>query len=271
MLKRVYLEITNSCNLSCSFCTYDKGTRFLSLEEIDDYTSQIKPYCDYIYLHILGEPLLHPSFNKILDILSAKGFKLQLVTNGVLLDRYPDILSHEFLRKLSISLHSINNLNIGQSYFDSIDNLISNNEGTKLELRFYDRNSLSPMLSQYLERLKNDYGFNETVRKNSYMLKENVYIYFEELFKWPSLDNQYIGDSGTCHGAIDMIAISSNSDVTVCCLDPQCQNKIGNLKKDTLKDILHSDAYLRYVDDFRNHRISSPLCQRCSYRLRFGK
>ena len=68
-MKRVYLEITDACNLRCPFCAYEKGNSFMSLDQIDDYTSQIKPFCNYIYLHILGEPLLHPDFEKILDIL----------------------------------------------------------------------------------------------------------------------------------------------------------------------------------------------------------
>lgn len=77
MLKRVYLEITNACNLDCPFCTNNKGHHFLSLKEIDDYTSQIKNVCDYIYLHILGEPLLHPDFEEILYLLDRKELKLQ--------------------------------------------------------------------------------------------------------------------------------------------------------------------------------------------------
>ena len=102
-MKRIYLEITNACNLNCPFCSYDKGHSFLTLEEIDNYLTQIKEFCDYIYLHILGEPLLHPDFNRILDLLDSKEMHLQLVTNGTLLSRYPDLLRHSCLRKLSIS------------------------------------------------------------------------------------------------------------------------------------------------------------------------
>ena len=65
-MKRVYLEITNACNLNCSFCTNKKGTNFMSLDDIDNYLNQIKEFGNYIYLHVLGEPLLHPNFNEIL-------------------------------------------------------------------------------------------------------------------------------------------------------------------------------------------------------------
>ena len=267
-MKRVYLEITNSCNLNCPFCTYEKGNSFLTMEEIDDCLKQIKPYCDYIYLHMLGEPLLHPDFEKVLNLLDDYGFKLQLVSNGTLLYKYPDILKHSCLRKLSISLHSVNNLNIADSYFETIDQLIQDNEKV-IELRFYDRENLDERLRNYLNELKKRYGYSDTKRLNSYKLKENLYIYFEKMFKWPDINDPIISENGTCHGAIDMIAINSNLDVTICCLDPKALNRIGNLKKDKLKDILESKEYLEYIDSFRKHQLRSDLCRRCSYRERF--
>ena len=89
------------------------------------------------------------------------------------------------------------------------------------------------------------------------------------MFKWPDINDPIISENGTCHGAIDMIAINSNLDVTICCLDPKAVNRIGNLKKDKLKDILESKEYLEYIDSFRKHQLRSDLCRRCSYRERF--
>ena len=270
-MKRVYLEITNACNLNCPFCTNEKGNRFLSYEQIDDYTSQIKSYCDYIYLHILGEPLLHPDFEKILNLLDEKEFKLQLVTNGTLLNKYPDLLSHKCLRKLSISIHSVNNVKIDETYFETINKLIEQDSNINIELRFYNKDKLDDKLSSYLNELKDRYSFEITPKQNSFRLKGSTYVYFEELFRWPNINDEVISYQGSCHGAIDMIAINSNSDVTICCLDPKAFNKLGNLKEDSLKNILESDIYKTYIENFRNHKITSELCSKCSYRLRFDK
>jgi len=270
-MKRVYLEITNACNLNCPFCTNLKGHDYLTLQEIDNYTDQIKPYCNYLYLHILGEPTLHPYFDNILDLLDKKGFALQLVTNGTLLNKYPNILNHQCLRKLSISLHSINNSDVDSKYFDTIERLIDINTNTKIELRFYDFNHLDNNLSNYVKHLQTKYNFDPTCKKDSYKLKENTYIYMQELFNWPSIDDPIISYNGKCHGGIDMIAINSKSDVTICCLDPKAYNKIGNLKKDTLEDILNSELYKTYINNFKNNKITSELCAKCSYRLRFSK
>jgi organic radical activating enzyme len=268
-MKRVYLEITNACNLNCPFCTYEKGNRFLSLKQIDDYTSQIKKYCNYIYLHILGEPLLHPDFDSILDILDKKDFNLQLVTNGTLLYKYPNILNHKCIRKLSISIHSINNIDVNEDYFNNINKLIEINNNKNIELRFYNVSNLDNKLANYLNDLKNKYGFTITSKTNSYKLKDNIYIYFEDLFRWPNINDPFISNIGKCRGAIDMIAINSNCDVTLCCLDPNAFNSIGNLKKNTLDEIINSDLYKKYCNDIKNGKLTSDLCARCTYRLRF--
>ena len=269
MLKRVYLEITNSCNLDCPFCTNPKGKTFLTLEEIEDYIQQIKKHCDFIYLHILGEPLLHPNFKEILNLLDKYSMKLQLVTNGTLLNKYPNILEHSCIRKLSISLHSINNININDIYFETINKLIDNHSNTNIELRFYDKDNLSRQLNDYLNYLKQRYKFETTAKNNSYKINNNTYIYFEDFFKWPDINDKELSNIGTCHGAIDMIAINSNSDVTICCLDPKAYNKIGNLKINTLDEVLNSDKYQNYINEFKNKIISSEICKKCTYRLRF--
>ena len=64
-IKRVYLEITNACNLDCPFCTNNKGQSFMNIDTIKNYLFQIKQISDYVYLHVLGEPLLHSNLNDI--------------------------------------------------------------------------------------------------------------------------------------------------------------------------------------------------------------
>ena len=268
-MKRIYLEITDACNLNCPFCTYEKGHSFMPLEKIEDCIRQIRPFCTYVYLHILGEPLLHPDFNRILEILDSYEMDLQLVTNGTLLNKYPDLLKHPCLRKLSVSLHSVNGLDISGDYFTAIDQLLDEETAAVIELRFYDPSHLDTKLKDYLNSLKERYSFEITSKKNSYRLKNNVYVYYEELFHWPQITDPVIGDTGTCHGAVDMLGITVDSRVTLCCLDPKALNAIGSLEKNSFADIVSSPEYKKHVQEFKAHVISSPLCQRCSYRLRF--
>lgn len=270
-MKRVYLEITNACNLNCSFCRQNKGNSFIDINTIENYLLQIKEITSYIYLHVLGEPLLHKDIEEILSLLDKYDFKLQLVTNGVLLNRYPNILEHKSLRKLSISIHSINNLNISNSYFNTINNLIENNNNKIIELRFYDLNNLDSDLYNYLNYLDEKYHFKETKKDRSYKLKDDVYIYSQEMFKWPDFNDEDIGEDGYCHGLIDQIAILHNGDVTSCCLDPLGYNVLGNLNDNSLNDILESPLYKKALDELKNRHLILPLCKKCTYRLRFSK
>lgn len=269
MIKRVYLEITNTCNLDCPFCTINKGQSFMSIETIKNYLNQIKEVSDYVYLHVLGEPLLHKDIDEIFNITDKLNLNVQLVTNGTLLSKNLNILKHKSLRKLSISLHSISSTNISADYFKTIDSIIENNNPFYIELRMYDKDNLSDDLKKYRDSLYDRYNVETTVKTNSYKLKDNVYVYYSNLFDWPNINNEIFSNDGYCHGGIDQLAILHDGKVTLCCLDPSGHNTIGDLKKDTLLDILNSDKYKEVVSNFKNRKLTYELCKKCSYRLRF--
>ena len=68
---KIYIEITNNCNLNCSFCSKSKrDKREMSLDEFENIIIKIKDYTKSIYLHIKGEPLLHNKLDGILNISS---------------------------------------------------------------------------------------------------------------------------------------------------------------------------------------------------------
>ena len=49
--KRIYIEITSSCNLKCSFCQETlRSPHFMSVDEFAHTLQQIRPYTNYIYL-----------------------------------------------------------------------------------------------------------------------------------------------------------------------------------------------------------------------------
>lgn len=268
-IKRIYLEITNACNLDCPFCTNKKGQSFMSIDTIYNYLEQIKEFSDYVYLHVLGEPLLHSNIDAILEKCDELNLNVQLVTNGTLLDSNLSIFKHKSLRKLSISIHSLNYTNISSNYFETIKKIIDLDIKTSIELRFYDFNNLKDEIKKFKDYLFDKYDIKETKKLNSYKLKENVYIYTSELFDWPDIKDNLISDIGSCRGAIDQIAILNNGIVTICCLDPNGYNAIGNLKTETLSDILNSNKYKEVIQNFKNKKLTFELCKKCSYRLRF--
>ena len=104
--KRVYIEITNVCNLSCNFCP--KTMRKAHSMDVDSFKKildQVKPYTDYLYLHLKGEPLLHPNLPEFLDLCAEREFKVNITTNGTLLRKMKDkIIKKPSIRQINISL-----------------------------------------------------------------------------------------------------------------------------------------------------------------------
>lgn len=269
MIKRIYLEITNACNLDCPFCHNNKGQSFMSLDTISNYLTQIKEITDYVYLHVLGEPLLHKDIEKVFDITDNLNLNVQLVTNGTLLKEHLQILKHKSLRKLSISIHSTNNIDIDSTYFNTIDSILNTNNDFYLDLRFVQYEKLDTKTKAYFNNLITKYNVEYKPEIKSYKLKNNIYLNILDEFKWPNINDPILGESGKCKGAVDQIAILHDGRVTICCLDSNGYNEIGNLNKEKLIDIINSNKYQSIINNFKNNKLSFELCKKCSYRLRF--
>ena len=276
-IKRIYIEITNICNLTCSFCsTHHRENKMLSLDEFSSIIQDVKQYTKYIYLHVLGEPLTHPDFNKILYICDENEMQVQLVTNGTFLYKYLDIYLHPSLRKVSISLQSIEYQSVNlEDYMHTLITFIDYSATFKhpiVEVRFWRNDQYDlPKTKKCMDILNEKYTLSLTERNNHYRIKENIYVDFDNMFSWTDLENMPLEKNGTCLGAKTQIAILSNGDVVPCCLDTDAHVLLGNIFKNDLNTILHDEPYKKLVKEFNDHKIENPFCLRCTYRLRFSK
>lgn len=125
--KKLYIEITNVCNLACRFCPQTiRQPEFMKLETFSKILDQIKPYTDYIYFHVKGEPLLHLEIDSFLDLSYEKGFKVNITTNGTLLNKAKDkILMKPALRQINFSLHSFDGNEGLHNKDEYINNILS--------------------------------------------------------------------------------------------------------------------------------------------------
>ena len=145
--QRIYIEITNVCNLNCPFCLpTQRKSQFMSVSEFEHIINEIKDHTQHIYLHIKGEPTLHPQLKQFMDLAAQYHLKVHLVSNGILLDQLNfDLLVHPALAQLSISLHSVQNINAKkrESYLKSIENIIMRSKTSHfaLFLRVWNENN----------------------------------------------------------------------------------------------------------------------------------
>lgn len=92
LIKYIFIELTNHCNFSCTFCPDGIMTRkrqfmdaalvYRLLDEIADKGLTDEP----IQLHLMGEPLLHADLFNIIAYMHKKKLPVRLFTNGALLD-----------------------------------------------------------------------------------------------------------------------------------------------------------------------------------------
>ena len=107
MLEKAYLEITNICNMACDFCHGTCRTpREMTLAEFEALTDRLVGRVEYLYFHLMGEPLLHPLLPRFIDRAREKGFRPMLTTNGSLLGEVGELLLQSPPHRISISLHA---------------------------------------------------------------------------------------------------------------------------------------------------------------------
>ena len=269
--KKIYIEITNICNLSCSFCSVDnRKKQEITLEKMEYLLKNINNYTDYVYLHVKGEPLLHSNLNKILDLCQKYNKKVNITTNGTLLKSKLSELSHPIVRQINISLHSENNKD---KYIDEVFETVDKLKDKIIIFRFWtmDNGKMNNKSTEIVEKIKKYYSLStETVEKikteKHIKIRENLYIDKANEFIWPNLNNDYYNDKGTCYALKDQLAILVDGTVVPCCLDSEGIINLGNIYEKSLEDIINSNRYQQMKQNFSNRKASEELCKHCSFK-----
>lgn len=280
MFKRAYVEITNICNLRCAFCPGTKRPeRFMPPEEFRILARRLRPHTGFLYLHVMGEPLLHPQLGELLEIGAAEGFRLCLTTNGTLLEQRHDLLlSAPVLHKLSVSLHSMEGNNAGAlggylaGVWESVQAL--SRAGIICALRLWNIGGQETRNGEILAFLGDRLGTHPLdlpqLRRGSWKLGQRLYLEQAEKFDWPELEGPE-RTAGFCLGLRDQVAVLVDGTVTPCCLDHEGDIPLGNLLAEELDGILASPRARAVCDGFSQRRPSEALCRRCGFAERFNR
>lgn len=259
--KKIYIETINLCNLNCDFCIKNRRKKeIMTIQNFKIILSKIKNYTNYIYLHILGEPLLNPKLNEFILLASNEGFNINITTNGYLIDKIKD---NKNIRQVNISLHSFDvkyNVELKKylnNIFDSVEELIKND--TYISLRLWVKNKYS---EDIINEVNNYYKVNIT--KNN-KIKENLFFNFEKQFIWPDLNNSYYNESGKCYGLTDHIGILVDGTIVPCCLDTLGIINLGNIFKEEIDEILNKKTVIKMIEGFKNNKKEMELCKHCNF------
>ena len=279
MLDKVYLEITNICNLDCSFCHKTaRVRRLMSDEEFDILTDRLRGKAKFLYFHLMGEPTLHPLLPQFIDIARDKGFLPMITTNGSLLGSKGGELLEHLPYKISISLHApeANPAFEGEGYLDSCISFAraAAERGCIVALRLWNLGSgadNSPVLTRLHEYFPDEWG---NVRGgSSQRLSPRLFLEWGERFDWPDADAEECDADADifCYGLRDQIGVLCDGSVVPCCLDAEGAITLGNLFECGLDEILSSPQAVAIYDGFSRHKAVEELCRRCGYVKRFSK
>ena len=261
MFKKVYIEVTNNCNLDCSFCIKNKrNKKFISVDNFNSILNKLKGYTKYLYFHVMGESLLHPDINELVNLASID-FNVNITTNGYLMDRIKD---NKNIRQINISLHSFDE-KYGKSLdeyldniFNTVDKLQVNN--TIINYRLWVDNVYKDIVINKLEE-----KYKVKIDSNKVKLDKDVYYEIEEEFIWPSLDNDYYNEEGSCRALRDHIGILVDGTVIPCCLDSEGIINLGNIYKNEINDIINNGLFKEMKKGFQNNRKVHELCKKCNF------
>ena len=272
---KVYIEISNLCNLSCRFCPGTKRPKGrMDLERFSSILEKLKGYTEFVYFHLMGEPLLHPQLPQFLDLAGQMGFKVILTTNGTLLEERKELLlSSPAVHKVNISLHAFeaNDLSVPfETYVDGCLNYGKAAEGNKLTVfRLWNSGGEDKQNGLLLQRLEAVFPKPWKDGRKGTQLASKIYLEPGEKFDWPDLSAPEEEGPYFCYGLRDQIGILWDGTVVPCCLDHEGDIPLGNILTQTMEEILESDRAKAIYDGFSKKEAAEPLCRRCGYARRF--
>jgi radical SAM protein with 4Fe4S-binding SPASM domain len=248
----------------------------MSPEDFAIVVRKIRPFTDYVYLHVLGEPLLHPRFEEILSIARKADLNINLTTNGSLIAKQKPVLLANKIRQINFSLHDAEE-NIKPEhwadYLQSILNFADEASGsTYINFRLWNSGmNVSENFTQFFLPYilnwydKNNEKFSTVGNKNGIKLAEHIFLQSAPRFVWPKGSSVNVPIDKTCYALRDHIAILANGQVVPCCLDADAQLYLGNIFTENPEDILQTLRAVSIRKGFEQHRAVEPFCATCGF------
>ncbi len=285
--QKVNVEISNICNLQCSFCPeVVRDKKIMDLSLFEKVVEQVAPLTEQIALHLMGEPLLHPKLPEFLDLCTKHQTPVFFTSNGSLLtDKRASLLLHPTIRQVNFSLHSFPDnypekdpgeymekiFRFTEDAFEKRPDLyinyrLWNLQDTKMSTP--QNNQMHAMIEERF-KVKIEPSVDVRVQKSKKLLNR-LYLHFDTEFTWPALDLPLIGTKGTCYGLDSHFGILAEGTVVPCCLDKEGKIPLGDANTTPILEILESEKAKAILKGFKERKLIDPLCQRCNYVTRFN-
>lgn len=293
--KRINIEISSACNLSCSFCCggkkLNRAKTFMDIALFDRILKQAVPITEIVSVHLMGEPLMHPEFSSILRVAEKQSAKIDLTTNGTLIEKWGPFFESPSIRQINFSLqgaidHFQSKIDSEgfEKYFESVISLAEyasqkrpdifiNFRLWNLKSSFRIDKASYELVKKILKRFHSDIlpkDDEDFLQMKSVRVTGKIFLHFESLFEWPTINLPVIHENGFCHGLSSHFGILSDGRVVPCCLDRDGIMILGDASTETIPDILKKPRAIAIKEGFKKKRLIEDLCKTCSYIKRFN-
>ena len=272
---KVYLEISNLCNLRCAFCPGTKRAPHRMTEaEFSALLPKIRPFSDYLYFHLMGEPLCHPLLGRFLELAGQAGFKVILTTNGTLLPKMQDVLlSAPALHKVNISLHAFEANDLAVPFSEYLRGCFAFGKAAEgkciVSYRLWNGGGADELNGQILDTMAEYFPRPWAEERRGPRLGQKIYLEYGDKFDWPDLSAADNGERVFCYGLRDQIGVLCDGTVVPCCLDHEGDLNLGNLHETTMEEILETPRAKAIYEGFQKGKAAEELCRKCGYATRF--
>ena len=248
----------------------------MTVEEFDQISTFIQPYTNYIYLHVLGEPLLHPDFRKIVETAQSKNININLSTNASLLAKHIDFLIDNPLRQINFSLHDAEENIPEEKWGDYILMILKFAElaasDTYINMRLWNSQmEASQHLNRYfLGEINRFFGLNllgDEVFATSRSIKiaDHIFLDISTRFEWPDGVTQKSTPKRTCYALRDHIAILTDGTVVPCCIDAEAQIPLGNIFQQSINEMIGAPRAIALKTGLQNNFFTEEICKTCGF------
>ena len=275
--RKIYLEISNVCNLRCAFCPGTKRTpRVMGEEEFSSLLHKLRPWSDYLYFHLMGEPLCHPQLERFLELAGEDGFKVILTTNGTLLPKQQEmLLRSSALYKVNVSLHAFEANELPTPFEDYLRGCFAFGKAAEgritVSYRLWNGGGADRYNQLILDTMAEYFPRPWREEKLGPRIGNRIYLQHGEKFDWPDLEGKDRGEQLVCYGLKDQLGVLCDGTVVPCCLDHEGDIPLGNLFEQNLDEILSSPRATALYEGFSCGKATEALCRRCGYaQQKFG-
>ena len=274
MYSKVYVEILNFCNKNCSFCPKTHRTpRLITEEEFKSTLEKLKGVTEYLYYHVVGEPLMHPMLCDFIKYANTQGFKSAITTNGTFLKTRGDKLIDSGVYKVNISIHSFEGGD-PQSHADYLNSCLdfadkASNAGVLTVLRLWNKGKDNGLNVSTVDMIKERFGEFDKLSQRGARIRNKLHLEYGERFVWPDVTAEDGGENVFCYGMKDHFGILCDGTVIPCCLDRDGIIALGNIHESTVDEILSSPRAIAIKEGFQRRCATEELCRKCGYARRF--